>query len=533
MMRTLALSAFLAPALVLCASSDEWKSRSIYQVLTDRFAMADGSSPSCDTSERKYCGGTFQGITNKLDYIQGMGFDAIWISPVVENVDLDGTSNSLIGEAYHGYWTANINKINSHFGSADDLKSLSAALHNRGMYLMVDVVVNHLAAIPTNTSDVYPMTFDYSTLQPFGGQSSFHRQCFISDYDNQTDVEQCWLGTPTAPLIDLDTENSTNVDIMNNWVKNLVSDYGIDGLRIDTLKHVRKDFWPDFASSAGVYTVGEVFIGNTSYAAPYTEVISAVLDYPTYFAVFDAFTSTSGNVSQIAEMAQQAQNQYKDPFASGSFVENHDQPRIQSKTSDDALVKNAMTWPFINDGIPIIYQGQEQGYQGGADPANREALWLSDYVTGDKPLLTHVTTLNAARKVAISSNSNYLSTKATFYTQSSSNALAISKPPFLTLLTNGGSGDSSTEWNVPGDAGLFNGGETLVDVLSCDEVTVGSDGSVSAKASNGQPKVLMVKGMGEGVCHDNRNAAVRLGSSCLSFGMVIVMMGTVMAMMLF
>jgi len=64
--------------------------------------MADGSSPSCDTSERKYCGGTFQGITNKLDYIQGMGFDAIWISPVVENVDLDGTSNSLVGEAYHG-----------------------------------------------------------------------------------------------------------------------------------------------------------------------------------------------------------------------------------------------------------------------------------------------------------------------------------------------------------------------------------------------------------------------------------------------
>jgi len=117
-----------------------------------------------------------------------------------------------------------------------------------------------LAAVPTNTSDVYPMTFDYSTLQPFGGQSSFHRQCFISDYDNQTDVEQCWLGTPTAPLIDLDTENSTNVDIMNNWVKNLVSDYGIDGLRIDTLKHVRKDFWPDFASSAGVYTVGEVSI---------------------------------------------------------------------------------------------------------------------------------------------------------------------------------------------------------------------------------------------------------------------------------
>lgn len=57
---------------------------------------------------------------------------------------------------------------------------------------------------------------------------------------------------------------------MYNWIKNLVSDYGIDGLRVDTVKHVRKDFWPEFASSAGVYTVGEVLTGEVGYAAPYT-----------------------------------------------------------------------------------------------------------------------------------------------------------------------------------------------------------------------------------------------------------------------
>lgn len=136
----------------------EGSSYPFFEVVTDRFALGNGSSPSCDTSQKTYCGGNWQGIINNLDYIQGMGFDAIWISPVVENVQ--GTTTE--GEAYHGwvtccfflclkawwlrmlsrYWPQNINSLNSNFGSADDLKSLSSALHGKGMYLMVDVVVN-------------------------------------------------------------------------------------------------------------------------------------------------------------------------------------------------------------------------------------------------------------------------------------------------------------------------------------------------------------------------------------------------------
>ena len=59
--------------------------------------MADGSSPTCNTEDRRYCGGTYKGVINKLDYIQNMGFDAIWISPIVANV-----GNTSYGEAFHG-----------------------------------------------------------------------------------------------------------------------------------------------------------------------------------------------------------------------------------------------------------------------------------------------------------------------------------------------------------------------------------------------------------------------------------------------
>lgn len=115
---------------------------------------------------------------------------------------------------------------------------------------MIDVVVNHLV-YPSN-----PPTF--SDFNPFNTESDFHSECFISDYNNQTDVEQCWLGDSSLPLADTNTEDDTNVSSLNSWIKNLVSTYSADGIRIDTVKHIRQDFWPDFASSAGVYTIGEV-----------------------------------------------------------------------------------------------------------------------------------------------------------------------------------------------------------------------------------------------------------------------------------
>ena len=82
---------------ILTKSTEEWKSRTIYQLLTDRFARGDGSTYQCNNLSN-YCGGNYRGMIDKLDYIQGMGFDAIWISPIVENTD----------GGYHGYWAKNL-----------------------------------------------------------------------------------------------------------------------------------------------------------------------------------------------------------------------------------------------------------------------------------------------------------------------------------------------------------------------------------------------------------------------------------------
>lgn len=477
MLSSALLSALLA-APAFAASASDWQTRSIYQLVTDRFAVSDDSGPKCDTSDRVYCGGSFKGIVNHLDYIQNMGFDAIWISPVSTNFE----GKSSYGEAFHGYWPTDITTINKHFGSPEELKALSDALHKRGMYLMLDVVVNHLAAT-TDSPDFH------SSFIPFDDPKYFHNKCFVQNYDNQTEVEQCWLGDDKLALVDINTEDDGVINTMHNFVKGLVSNFSADGVRIDTVKHVRKDFWPDFGKAAGVFTIGEVLSNETSYIQPYTENMDSVLDYSTWFPLVAAFQTKNGNCSALAEHTTTVQKTFKNGlFGTGSFLENHDQPRFGSLTQDTVLVQNAMVWPFVHDGIPILYYGQEQGYQGGADPANREALWSSGYAQ-DKDLVKQVKALNGARKAAIGANKKFTSTAMTFPSTTQS-TIAIAKPGLLALLTNVGTGGKAS-WKVDGSASGFEANTDLVDVLSCTTVHTDGQGGVSVDSDGGKPKVLV------------------------------------------
>ena len=115
-----------------------WRDRAIYQVVTDRFARTDGNTSAiCNTDDRVYCGGTWKGLIQKLGYIKGMGFTAVWISPVTYQLQ----GNTAWGEAYAGYWQQDLYRVNEHFGTAADLKALSAALHSHGMVRGLSVLL--------------------------------------------------------------------------------------------------------------------------------------------------------------------------------------------------------------------------------------------------------------------------------------------------------------------------------------------------------------------------------------------------------
>ncbi|KAI9767536.1 MAG: Alpha-amylase A type-3 [Geoglossum simile] len=291
----------------------------------------------------------------------------IWISPVVSQI----SQSTHWGQAYHGYWAHDIFALNEHFGTSDDLRALSAALHQRGMYLMVDVVTNHLGYLGA------PETIDYSQFAwPFDSAGSFHPYCLIGNFDNQTEVEQCWLGDGNVPLPDIKTELPTTQSIFQNWISDLVANYSsFDGLRIDTVKHVQKEFWRKFNDAAGVFCLGEVYHGSPDYTCDYQSHLDGLLNFPMYHALLRAFESPGGNMGELVHMMKEIESNCGDPSLLGTFSENHDLPRFAHYTSDMALAKNVIAFTILADGIPIIYQGQEHHFDGSSDPANREALW--------------------------------------------------------------------------------------------------------------------------------------------------------------
>ncbi|KAF1850608.1 carbohydrate-binding module family 20 protein [Cucurbitaria berberidis CBS 394.84] len=445
-------------SLITAADTNAWKSRSIYFVLTDRIARSnsDNGGGSCGNLGN-YCGGTFKGLESKLDYIKGLGFDAVWITPVV--------ANSAGG--YHGYWAQDLYAVNSNYGTAADLKSLVAAAHAKGIYVMVDVVANHMgqAAIADNRP------------APLNQASSYHAACDIN-YNNQASVESCRI----ANLPDVNTQSSEIRSLFNTWIKWLVTEYAFDGVRIDTVKHVEKDFWPGFSSAAGVYSIGEVFDGNPTYLADYAKLMPGLLDYATYYPM-NNFYQQKGSAQALVDMMNTVKDTFPDPAALGTFLDNHDNPRWLNQKNDQTLLKNALAYVILSRGIPILYYGTEQGYAGGADPANREDLWRSSFNT-NADMYQAIKKLTAARKAAggLAGNDH-----THLYVASNAYAWSRANGNLVVLTTNAGSGSNAQHcFNSQKANGrwtnVYGNGAT---------VTADGSGNLCVSVTNGDPVVLV------------------------------------------
>ncbi|KAI3394402.1 hypothetical protein diail_2814 [Diaporthe ilicicola] len=501
-----------AVACVDALSAEEWQKQTIYQVITDRFARSpsddsglgiSGATPDSDADcplPRQYCGGTWQGITDKLDYIQGMGFTAIWISPVIEN-----TENASSDYSYHGYWPRNFYTLNPHFGTEEDLIGLSDALHARGMYLMFDIVVNHMFSPGLQNST------DYSIFTPFNSSKYFHRPC-VMDNSNETSVEVCQLKdtqtTATFTLPDVKTEDPVVRDMFQDWIRDTVDKYSVDGLRLDTYKHVERSFWPGFIDAAGVFSLAEYLDGDpanyVSDLVPSDE--EGVLNYPTFYWIRRIFQNP---LTWMTELVQGMEKMRNGPIATtlmAPFIENHDNARFASLTGDIALTKNALAFTLLFDGIPIIYQGQEQHFSGQNDPWNRERLWTSGY-NEDAELYRWIARLNAARALAIdadpsfvssqaetvwppqvpppgsatggSSNSTANSNSSTTTTALTNHHIAVKKGSLVSVLTNVGVGGDKLDVVLPRNATKYKPGGVYIDLLSCEAFTADFRGSLA------------------------------------------------------
>eukprot|EP00729_Bicosta_minor_P011305 gene11305-17960_t len=373
-------------------SAREWKRRTVYQIITDRFALESGRQDQCDQGPcpyGNYCGGTFQGILDKMDYIKGMGFDAIWISPVVDNFPC----------GYHGYWARNKFQIEAQFGGADELLKLVKGAQAQGVAVMLDIVANHLGPGGDFPSDYAP----FNSSDYFHGTPSNHCQAQGSD---QNTLETCWL----VNLPDLKQEDPFVSSTLIKWMSGLQQQYGFDGIRIDTVPYVNKQFWKQFKTAAlpDTYCVGEVLVDRSSdlnYVSGYQTatgdegvtgpLLDGVLNYPLFFALRDVFMSNpSSSLSKLHDAWLQLAATFKD--------ENHDQPRWLLGNSDPASYQNGVTAAMFFPGVPIAYYGTEQGMAGGqSDNDKRQPLWSHGGYDVGSPLYIWTAALVRARRAML------------------------------------------------------------------------------------------------------------------------------------
>ena len=437
---------FLLFSYITSKSKDEWKTRSIYQILTDRFAHTIDTG-ACTLN--KYCGGNYQGIINHLDYIQGMGFNAIWISPVIENYP----------NSYHGYHLTNLYKLNPYFGTEDDLINLITECHKRDIWIMVDVVANHVGPVGT----------DYSKITPFNSAEHYHHYCDITDWNNQWQVENCRL----SGLPDLKQENEWVTKTLLDWIKDLITKYNIDGLRIDTIIEVPITFWDSFVESAGVFQIGEAFNGNINYVANYQHHFDSVFNYPLYYTIQNSFCGSFRNLEGYWFNSHPI---YPGKEYVANFVENHDNPRFLNRCNDRNKFTNAVIFSLLFEGIPVFYYGGEQYYSGGADPNNREPLW--DNYNTETELYRLINLTNNLR------NSTSIWNYSIVQRYADDNFYAFTRGDILACFTNT---NSLTRYITYHE---FKDGDILCNILYDGDCVTVSEGSITINMGN-YPKIYV------------------------------------------
>jgi glycosidase len=437
----IALGCLSQRILAQSASNEFWQGQSIYQIITDRFYDGDPSNNNADgnynpSRSRGAHGGDFKGLEQKLDYIKALGATAIWISPIVLNAR---------GE-FHGYAARDFYKIDPRWGTLEDLRRMVEAAHARGLLVIDDVVVNHGGDLVYSTDPgygtfrappdgyqlsyrdparTYPPPFDLNATNP-SLTHLFHNNGLIGNFQ---DPKQVVLGE-LAGLDDFRTETPYVRRQMEAIYEYWIQQAGFDGFRVDTVKHVEMEFWKEwcpaihaFAAAHGrpnFFIFGEVYDGSDALCGSFTGqqrggafALDSVLDYPLYFTVKNVFARAAGAPEDIERHYRKVERYY-DPSAQWrlvTFLDNHDQPRFLSREQADndwQRLKSALVFLYTGRGIPCLYYGTEQAFNGGGDPADREDMFAGQFKDGPRgvdsfnmthPLFQWVARLNNFRRL--------------------------------------------------------------------------------------------------------------------------------------
>lgn len=343
------------------AKDFDWDESVIYFMVTDRFFDGNESNNTASGAQTYgkdnaglYHGGDFAGITQKLDYLEDLGINTIWITPIVENipgvtVTDTGKEDVPYNAAYHGYWASDFTKLNPTLGTKEEFQTLIDQAHNRGIRIMVDIVVNH-AGYDTKFGDMIRSEDDV-----------------VSGSDQKDSL---------SDLPDFKTEDPAVSAQLVKWQTQWVKDFGIDYFRVDTVKHVENDTWAELKNAltevdSDFKMIGEYAGGG--YASNGNTLGTGEMDSDLDFDFNDqAANFVKGNISSVENFLASRNSALNNTYMTGQFLGSHDEDGFKQKLLDGGMKEDAATaasmvaasLQITAKGQPVIYYGEEIGQTG-------------------------------------------------------------------------------------------------------------------------------------------------------------------------
>ncbi|MDE5414873.1 pullulanase [Alkalihalobacterium chitinilyticum] len=356
----------------------DWDEARIYFMLTDRFADGDETNNvhyGYDPSNRgSYQGGDFKGITQNLDYLDELGINTIWITPIVENVYHNVAYNDANAAipyyGYHGYWALDFEKLNPHLGTLEDFHELIDATSDRGMNIMVDVVLNH-------TGYGLKLENENEENPPNGFPSDEDRQKY-ADMLRQDGGGGDAVTGELAGLPDLITEDPAVreqiVDWQVGWLQKATTPNGntIDYFRVDTVKHVEDTTWMHFKNELTLAKPEFKMIGeawgagaNNQYTEQYLNsgMMDSLLDFDFKYIARDL---VNGQIESVNRRIKDRNDSINNSATLGQFLGSHDEDGFLHLINDQdtSKLKVAAALQITSKGQPVIYYGEELGLSG-------------------------------------------------------------------------------------------------------------------------------------------------------------------------
>ena len=341
----------------------DWSDEVLYFVLVDRFADGDPSNNrDVDRSAKgAFHGGDLKGLRENLDEIAGLGVTAIWVNPLVKNIEGYVTGAGFPDWAYHGYWADDFTRLDDRFGTEEDLKALVAACHQRGIRVLLDVVYNHAGYGSHYLTD--PATKGWLRSEETG-------TC------GQDDLTTCVAGLPDFKTERPDVDEYL-LDAQLGWAKRS----GVDGFRLDTVKHVDHPFWKEQrrrsreALGNGFFLLGEVWGGDSQVLDPWFagDEIDAGFDFGFQGSVVGFLLGRGRTVAFDRYLS--SREKIRPGYRVSHFLSSHDVAGALSLFGGNLdRFRLAAVLQFTSSGIPMVYYGEEVARRGGDWPDNRSDM---------------------------------------------------------------------------------------------------------------------------------------------------------------